>query len=276
MPRKKWQFIQSWKLIPDLAFTLCVLIIFIFPYSLLWLYSHIVKVIAKIRNPDLISLTGSDSLLSLDVSTELGREGRVPDVKQNIGWILRIKVQSGKNIGLKWIQDKFSSSFLQEGLNGRKEYPNLFTYLVMFGGYTFRKPVTSLDINHQIYECKIKNNESLEDFACKWLANGFKENTPMWKMTLITDTGTVNENVILFKLNHSCGDGYNLVHVLDTLTDNTSPYLVKDFEESLWDKVTRFKSNIRNGMHAKSPIEMKYLRTEENSSLVFRKLYLPR
>ena len=225
--------IQSWTLILDFLLFPIFVLIFILPYSLLWLYSYFVKVIAKLCHPELISLKGADPLFSLDICKKGVGDDSLPEVRQNIGWVIRVQIKDGDNIRLEWIQDKFSNSFLKEDLNGNKEYPNFFTYLVRFGGYTFKKPVPFLEIHHHIYERELGKSESLEDFTSKWLGKGFQEKSPMWEIALITNTGTVDENVILFKVNHSCGDGYNLIHILDTLADNNCQYLVKEFDESI-------------------------------------------
>lgn len=117
------------------------------------------------------------------------------------------------------------------------EYENLYTTLVSYGGFTFRKPVQIDDINDIIQAYTLKPSESIEGFATAWQFQPYKLNKQTWGAALVFNRNIEEDSFLLVKICHTAGDGYNLIHFLDTLTDNKSPYIVQELQDSLWDKV---------------------------------------
>lgn len=62
-----------------------------------------------------------------------------------------------------------------------------------------------------------------------FLLTGYKKEKPCWEIILINSPV---RQFLAFKIHHAQADGYSVLHILDRLTANSSPYLVKDFRES--------------------------------------------
>lgn len=171
-------------------------------------------------------LAAADSMLTLGSSWEK------PIV--NTGFILKFQQnEKGKRISVKKLREHFSKCFLTEQAEGGR-YERLFSYLVIHGAHAFRNIKKRTALDEQIVEVMLDefdqqgNKISVERFLAEWMTTGYKKNTPCWEMILIS---LESYQYLAFKIHHAQADGYSLLHILDRLTSNTSPYLVKDFQE---------------------------------------------
>ena len=107
-------------------------------------------------------------------------------VKQNVRLLLRLP--RNQNISINWIRQKLESSFLKMDKKGNPVYLNFFSYLVQFGGYSFRTLVESIDIEYQIQETVGPSHQSLESYLVELLEGPYESNTPFWKISYISFT----------------------------------------------------------------------------------------
>jgi hypothetical protein len=151
----------------------------------------------------------------------------------NFGFVC--KVDSDK-INLEDLRDLFIRKFLGPERRGVPGYENLLYSVIIFGGYPFGKRATKIDIQELIHEGDLKQGEFLEDLLSTWILSKYHKNSPSWEMLMVPLKAT-SQTAIAFKIHHAFADGYSLLHIFDRLTDNTSPYLVKDFNDTLVQKV---------------------------------------
>ena len=204
--------------------------------SFFWIYKQLIILLAKFRGYGLIPIYGVDAVMSLETFAKPGIGERMDSkLKQNVGLFLRLP--RNQNVSIHWIRQKFESHFLQMDKSGKPVHPNLFSYFVQFGGYPFRKLVSSIDVGHHIQEAVVPPHQSLQSYLAELIVSPYEPNTPFWKLLVFSSPDVDNEMIVVLKIHHGLADGYTLIHILDTLTNSTTPYIVKDFEETIWDKV---------------------------------------
>ncbi len=97
--------------------------------------------------------------------------------------------------------------------------------------------VDTLDVNSYVHDVEVEvADENLDQFISKWFGSPYAENSAPWEVILIR-TPPKDETVVVYRVSHSLSDGYNMINLLDVLTGNKAPYLVKDFDDSWLDKV---------------------------------------
>lgn len=193
-----------------------------------------------------------------DTYFAVGDTTQVPIV--NVAQIWRLEGY----LPLEEFKSLFQSLFLSCP-ESRKNYLNLYCYLVRFGGYIFKKSVAHLDIDKHVGIRELGAGDNLEQFIVKWMVEEkFGRGKPLWEIVLIylpvepevslekqnDNDKLINNNgeeakkekgfetVVLFKLHHCLTDGYGFIHMVDKLTGNEAPYLVQEEEESVFQKVT--------------------------------------
>lgn len=216
------------------AITWFTLIILLFlPLGILWLWKLILIVFSwkkriRLENNEeafLLPIATGDSMLSVDSSW------KKPIV--NFGYVLRFEDNQQK-FTIDQLREHFATTFLNENCDGGR-YDKLFSYLVTRGGHVFRATgIQTLRLTEHIKEATLEKSMSLERFLADWLLNGYPENRPCWELVLVTGHSEAfgETFAMAFKIHHALADGYSLLHILDKLSSNTSPYLVKDFPES--------------------------------------------
>lgn len=190
------------------------------PLTIFFIWKILVIVVAKCLKRNLVILK------PLDTVNAPGR-GDVQSVV-NFGLVCRIDGE----ISLIDFQKKFSQKFLtHETENSHKhkfQYERLHYALVTFLGFAFFQRIDQININELIYVRNIneQRGQVLEELISDWILEKYKENSPCWEIIIIPMKNT-NQTAIAIKLHHTLADGYSLVYILDKLTENTSPYLVK-------------------------------------------------
>jgi len=228
---------------------LVLLSFLILPCTLLLISKCIVIVVAAIFRKDLYSVSTGDSAFTIGCSWDKS--------KLSVGLLCHVQ----GHLKLEQVQSRFSRQLLEPkalGDRDRPKYDKLFSCLVTFCGYVFRKviPPDCINLKNLIFERKLKPGESLELLMENWMEKNYVEFSPAWELMVIpiyannnaTDESliegeTVQETVIAFKIHHVFADGYSLLHMLDALTGNKSPYLVKESNESVWKSVSHISFN---------------------------------
>jgi hypothetical protein len=212
-----------------------------------------VILLAAIFRRDLYSVSTGDSAFTIGCSWDKS--------KLSVGLLCHVQ----GHVKLEQVQSRFSSCLLEPKVVGDKpKYDKLHSCLVTFCGYVFRKvlPPDSIDLNSLIFERKLEPGETLESLMESWMEKSYAKFSPAWELMVIPVTASNNnglfsatndaqvqddliqETVIAFKIHHVFADGYSLLHMLDILTGNRSPYLVKEANESFWKMVCKSKSII--------------------------------
>jgi len=145
-------------------------------------------------------------------------------------------------IDVNQFRKHFAQCFLADE-DSRKRYRNFYCYLVRFGGYVFKKSVDKLDLEKHITAKVLEPGVDINAFIAKWfLEEKFNEKSPLWEIIIhnlpLTCNTEEHETIFLFKCHHCLCDGYSFIHIVDKLTGNSSPYLVKEECDSFYQKVS--------------------------------------
>jgi len=205
------------------------------PLLVLYVWRKIVNLCADYVKNDFHPAVPNDTYFAIDTCENL------PTV--NAVQIWKIK----GHVDVHVLRKHFASCFFGSD-EARKRYMNLYCYLVKFGGYVFKKSIdpTALNIKSHIYEHHLNGQDSIESFVANWMfKKKFRPKTPLWELVLVQlsfDKSKLEEyeTLLLFKIHHCLADGYSFVHIVDTLTGNSSPYMVKEYEEDFLSKVCYF------------------------------------
>jgi hypothetical protein len=220
-----------------------ILLIYTIPVGLVLSIRIIINLIAVRLHPEFIPCTPNDILVVRET----------PDQQKIVtgGIILRVRGQ----IDFTKFQGLFQELFLTPDNFDR--YRNLYCDLVKFCGYLFKRvviPVNGVNgrtINFEEHFLKQeltagRNSANYKEVIAKWFQTQFKEGLPLWQVLYLVDIEE-NQSFLAVKAHHGLMDGYSLVHVLDKLTGNSSPCLVKENEGdgTLWKEV----SHVLNFLH---------------------------
>lgn len=122
---------------------------------------------------------------------------------------------------------KFKDCFL-------KESDSIFYKVVTtFCGYGFTRKVKNLDLNHHIREVSSSSytGKSFEEIV-NILANDNKiieaNGPPPWEVIIVNSIQGGSGSIVMLKFDHTLGDGYSLIKMFDTLTENESPNVNQD------------------------------------------------
>lgn len=193
-------------------------LILILPLTFLFIWKVCVILVAKCIRKDLRLVCG------LDIMNAFGEV-------INFGLVCKIEGQ----IGVEDMQKLFSQKFLasEESNPSQLLYERLHCSLVTFGGFSFFQKISHTNVEESIYVKNLNDNEgqTLEDLISKWILTKYKTNSPCWEIMLVP-LRAINQTALAMKIHHAFADGYSVLYILDKLTQNTSPYLVKDFTDS--------------------------------------------
>lgn len=91
----------------------------------------------------------------------------------------------------------------------------------------FRRPyweqVEDFDIENHIYELSLpepNDQETFQRFIGTLMSRPLDERRPLWEAFVLHDAGPDDGNAVAFRINHSIGDGFALMHVMLGLVDN--------------------------------------------------------
>lgn len=209
-----------------------ILILLSLPLTLLFIWKVSVVLVAKCIRRDLLLPK------ALDIMNAPGSGHKYSIV--NFGLVGRFEGQ----VEVEDVRKLFTQKFLgnEGGSSNKKEYERFHYSLVTFGGFAFFKKISQIDINDKILVKNLDDKEGkiLEDLLSEWILEKYKENSPCWEIIIIPMRAT-NQTAFAIKMHHAIADGYSLLYILDQLTDNTSPYLVKDFDDTFGQRVSKEK-----------------------------------
>lgn len=83
--------------------------------------------------------------------------------------------------------------------------------------------MSDMDVRTHVYELSLpepKNKAAFERFIGNLVSRPLDERRPLWEAYLVEDAGAGDGNAVVFRLNHSIGDGFALLSVLLGLVDN--------------------------------------------------------
>jgi len=209
-----------------------ILLVYTIPLSIGFIIKLSINYIAVKLHPEFIPLTPNDVLVVREA----------PDIQKITtgGIILRIQGQ----IDFTKFQGLFQELFLTS--ENYERYKNLYCDLVKFCGYLFKRVVVSSNGNNNVPSSRNNKMDFTQHFVHKdlsqeiggykevmgnWFQAEFKEGYPLWQILLLKDEEN-HQTFVGIKAHHVLMDGYSFVHMLDKLTGNASPCLVKDDEES--------------------------------------------
>jgi hypothetical protein len=207
-----------------------VVILLSIPLLVFTLWKCCVILCAKYFRKDLILPYGMDAMNCP------GNGENKPVV--NFGVVCRVDGE----LNLEGLQQRFSEMFLGYENNSSEasikfSFDRLHCSIVTFGGFVFFKRIDQIDINNHIYMKHLKEDQCLEDLLSTWILSKYQKSSPCWEI-IVVPLRTTNETAVAIKLHHAIADGYSLLYILDQLTENaSSPYLVKDFNQILGEKV---------------------------------------
>lgn len=133
--------------------------------------------------------------------------------KLSVGLLLRVQGQ----LELAHVQNKFYTTLLQPKTGNKPKYEKLYSCLVTFGGYVFRKllPMDSIQLDRHIFVRKMEREESLETVIQEWMEKSYIEYSPAWEMMIVpfpmnfgSIASTPYETALCFKIHHVFADGY--------------------------------------------------------------------
>lgn len=196
--------------------TFCWLIIITFlvlPLTVLLVFKCCVIVVAYLLYDNLYSVSTTDAAFAIGCSWRKS--------KLSVGLLLQVQGQ----LELTQVQHKFYTTLLQPKVGNRPKYEKLYSCLVTFGGYVFRRllPMDSIKLDRHIYVRKIGEGESLEYVIQKWMEKNYHECSPAWEMMIVPSLVANNgspfdseryETAICFKIHHVFADGYNQTKIL--------------------------------------------------------------
>jgi len=152
----------------------------------------------------------------------------------NFGCVLHVKSSA---IKVEQLRELWKDKFLGNDLQGLLGYENLSLCVETFGGYSFGKRVKIDSLEKLIHERNVDDGKCLEEVVAEWLLEKYSKDSPCWELILVP-LESANETAVAFKIHHAFADGYSVLHILDKLTENQSPYLVKDFESNCIQQVS--------------------------------------
>jgi hypothetical protein len=196
----------------------------------LLIYRLWVRALARLLHPDLIPISTNDQFMAWDLFTS--RKETKPLV-YSVGCSVRIQGR----ISLEGLKEKLSAKILNSlNENGEKSYPELFEHCVLFGGYTFRKPVEKMNIDSHVKEVRFQE-KGLNEFRTEWIGRDYAEGTSPWEAIIIPLLDD-SETILLFKIHHALADAYSLLHIFNKLMDNQVPPTPREPEDTFWQKVS--------------------------------------
>lgn len=204
-----------------------ILWILIFPILFIfYLYFNVVKIFAKIRRLELTTL----SLPPLASPSS-----------PNQGTILVTAIKLESKIDIEELKVKFITEVFSK-------HPIFNEEIITFFGHFFTKKVETINLNRHIRTIKRGNNISDNELLTMvGNDNSLFEGggLPPWELLVVDDNcennfdkngenseKSGNGTFVILKVHHAIMDGYSILHLVDKLTDNKSPYLVDKFE---WD-----------------------------------------
>jgi diacylglycerol O-acyltransferase len=92
---------------------------------------------------------------------------------------------------------------------------------------TVRRPhwqtVEDMNIEDHVYDLSLpepNDKESFQRFVGTLMSRPVDERRPLWEAFILDGAGPNNGNAVVFRINHSIGDGFALMHVMLGLVDN--------------------------------------------------------
>lgn len=92
---------------------------------------------------------------------------------------------------------------------------------------TFRRPewvrVEDFDVRSRVHHLSLpepRDKATFEEFVGSLMSRPLDERQPLWEMYLLEEAGSGAGNAMVFRLNHSIGDGFALLYVLLGLIDD--------------------------------------------------------
>lgn len=204
--------------------TWVILLIFLsIPLTILIIWKVGVIIAAKILRPDLFLPNATDCMFS-----NVGNGWEKSTV--NVGFVCQIDGV----LNVAEVRELFVVKFFS---NGVPAYDRLRSTIEIWGKFGFFKKLGEVDVNRKILEKTLPEGQILEDFVVSWMLEKYEENSSCWEIIVVGWVG-FDKTVVGFKIHHAFADGYTLLYILEKLTGNSSsPYLVKDFEDSVGKRV---------------------------------------
>lgn len=185
-------------------FWLILIAFLLLPITFLFILKCCVIALAYLIHDNLYSISTTDAAFALGCTWRKS--------KLSVGLLLKVQGQ----LELAQVQHKFYTSLLQHKVGNKPKYEKLYSCLVVFGGYVFRKllPMDSLKLDKHIYVRNLKCGESLEVVIRTWMDSSYAELAPAWELMILplthpvgdTTNGTY-ETAICFKIHHVFADG---------------------------------------------------------------------
>lgn len=139
---------------------------------------------------------------------------------------------------------KFRELFKEKFLTNQRD-SIFYKTVLQFWGYGYTRPVSKIDLNLHIREVRSVQGEGFNATLNRlWNdMTSMQENwatSPPWEILVCNDIQGVPGSMIVIKIHHALADGYSMVSIIDQLTGNRSPYIVKPWVLSPWRKVRKF------------------------------------
>jgi len=129
--------------------------------------------------------------------------------------------------GVMTFEERIHYDDLCERLERRLLRFDRFKQRIVGGDRTFRRPywetVEDFDVRSQVYHLSLPepgDKDTFESFVASLMGRPLAERHPLWEMYLLDNVGTDPGNALVFRLNHSIGDGFALLYVLLGLIDD--------------------------------------------------------
>lgn len=129
--------------------------------------------------------------------------------------------------GILWFDDKVTYEELCDRLEERLLHFDRFKQKVSGRKRRVRRPywetVENIDIETHVYDISLPkpaDDEAFQEFIGQLMSRPLDERRPLWEAYLIEDVDKGDGNAVVFRINHSIGDGFALLYVLLGLSDN--------------------------------------------------------
>lgn len=129
--------------------------------------------------------------------------------------------------GLLMFEEKVTYEEVCDRLAERLLRFNRFGMRVGGGKRRFRRPyweaVEEFNIENHVYDLCLpepNDRETFQRFVGTLMSRPVDERRPLWEAFLLEGAGPDEGNAVVFRINHSIGDGFALMHVMLGLVDN--------------------------------------------------------
>lgn len=125
--------------------------------------------------------------------------------------------------GVLWFEDAITYEELRDRLEERLLRFDRFTQQVDSSGVGRARweSIEDFDIDTHIYHLSLPESgdgATFKQFVSKLMSRPLDERRPLWEAYLVEDAG--DGNAVVFRINHSIGDGFALLYVLFGLADS--------------------------------------------------------